>query len=399
MLIFGSILSSVDSIELNSILKEVYAPDQLESLIIGESLINGAIILALFDILLITGDDISGIGAYTSLFLRLILGGFLLGISFAFVMGKFVKRMINDTVQEINSCIITAYLLFWTCNYSKVDFSEGLSVITFGIYLAANYSTIISTEVHEKLKQLLHICSKDIESISFVIAGVLFSNTLMYSSDSLTSFDYAVLIILFPILYIIRAISLLLHYPLLKHAGYGLNPRELVTLIFSGLKGVISTSISLTVFHANDVGDAHFQSLALYLGIGTTGMSVLFGSLIFKLIVKYLGLEDLNEVEENMLLGVTNALVEASDKKLEELHGDKSLTLVNWDEVIEITGTNTIAQDLAKTLKFGKALIQEYSNLNAKEMLNLFSKIIIVSKSAIKIEMRRRYLSTLKGIY
>ena len=163
----------------------------------------------------------SGIANCIALFSRLAFGGLVLGIVTAVVMGFFVKRMLNDFVQETNTSIVVAYLLYFICNYLGV--SGALAVASYGLYMSAYGKTIISPDVDEKLKSIIEIASRNVASLVFLIAGIIFCNSALYQTSSLTTFDFLCLIVLFPTTYIIRAITLLIHYPLLKFSGYGLT--------------------------------------------------------------------------------------------------------------------------------------------------------------------------------
>ena len=130
----------------------------------------------------------SGIANCIALFSRLAFGGLVLGIVTAVVMGFFVKRMLNDFVQETNTSIVIAYLLYYGCTSAK--FSGALAVVTYGLYMSAYGKTIISPDVDEKLKAILEILSRNVASLVFLIAGILFCNSALYQTSYLKTFDY-----------------------------------------------------------------------------------------------------------------------------------------------------------------------------------------------------------------
>ena len=396
LLLLGVVLSATDHFVINFLLKEIYASDQLETLIGGETMLNEASVLVLFTIVWNLNGSASGIANCIALFSRLAFGGLVLGIVTAVVMGFFVKRMLNDFVQETNTSIVIAYLLYYGCTSAK--FSGALAVVSYGLYMSAYGKTIISPDVDEKLKSIIEIASRNVASLVFLIAGIIFCNSALYQTSSLTTFDFLCLIVLFPTTYIIRAITLLIHYPLLKFSGYGLTWNEFIVLVFAGIKGVMSTCLVLLAIN-KDVISEEFKPLYVYLGIGTSGLTIIFGSLFFKFAIKFLGFEEISDVQESMLLGVTSALIKEFEKKTEEIHSNKEMGLIDWETVSQYAEPTIIIKSIFKTSKRGLDILDKNLQKNAKELLHILSKEFIITKLALKIEMRRRYLSTLRGIY
>ena len=396
LLLLGVVLSATDHSVVNYLLKEIYASDQLEALIGGEIMLNEATSLVLFNIIWNLDGSSNGAADYFSFVSRLTFGGLAVGIVTAVVMSFFVKRMLNDFVQETNTSIVIAYLLYYGCTSAK--FSGALAVVTYGLYMSAYGKTIISPDVDEKLKAILEILSRNVASLVFLIAGILFCNSALYQTNYLKTFDYWCLIVLFPTTYIIRAITLLIHYPLLKFSGYGLTWNEFIVLVFAGIKGVMSTCLVLLAIN-KDVISEEFKPLYVYLGIGTSGLTIIFGSLFFKFAVKFLGFEEISDVQESMLLGVTSALIEESEKKIEELHSNKEMGLIDWTTVLNYAGPTFFVRSVLATSKKGLELLDKNLQKSSKELLSILSKEFTITKLALKIEMRRRYLNTLRGIY
>lgn len=397
LFLIGAILSSTDSIIMDTLLKEVYASDVLETLICGESIINGSIVLLVFEIIFDHSEQHGETSEVIIIIVRLALGGFAIGILFALAMGLVIKRFLNDLISETNICLITAYLLYWICEKS-IYASGGISIVTYGLYVSAYGGSLISPEIVSKLKSFLLTVSRNVEAVVFLLSGVIFANTVIYESETLESFDYIALIIIFLLLYVIRGISLLLHYPLLKGVGVGISLKDFVPLWCAGIKGPISLCLSVILINSN-LSDKHFCEVALYLTVGVVFLSIFFGSIFFKLSIKLLGLEDLSDVQENMLLGVTQAIVEASDKKIDHLHREKDTQLVNWDEVLKIAGPSLMILSVIKNVKAGTLLLKEFPQGKPEELLKKITSKFTLNKEAILIEMRRRYLSTLKGVY
>jgi NhaP-type Na+/H+ or K+/H+ antiporter len=399
LLLLGVVLSSTDHIAVDGILQELYIPERLETLISGETMCNEATVFVLFSVLLNSSSDVLSIAEKVGTFVRLSAGGLVLGLSFALAASLIIKRMLNDFILETNTLLVSAYLLYWVCEGTVLHVSGALALVAFGLYISAYGKTIISPEVTHRLEMFFELGARNVEAVTFIVAGILIADIAIFEADGLNLYDYCALFILLPFNYLVRAISLLVHYPLLKYTGYGFTWKELVTLTFAGIKGIISTTLALVIFSSDDLDDQKFQEIAAYFGIGTAGLTIAFGGLAMKTCIKLLGFEKMDDVQENMLVGVTKALVEASEEKIEELSREKDLKLVNWDKVIDIAGPRSLIESVLHSSEMGKILLLEYSQHEPKELLKTFSEKFTLSKLALKIEMRRRYLSTLKGIY
>ena len=358
---------------------------------------NEAVILVLFSVLT-NKSSTSQFSDSISLFVRLSFGGLALGIAFSIGLAIAIKRMLNDFFLETNTALILAYLLFWVCEKTTVHVSGALALVTYGLFMSAYGKTLISPSIEDQFKEFLELISRNIESMVFIIAGLLFGNTAYYSPN-LDTKDMYTLFLLFPLTYLIRFIVLCAHYPILSHSGYGLTWKELIALNFAGMKGVISTSLALIVSGSETITDEHFKAIAVYFGIGTAGLSIIIGGLITRISVRLLGLEDLTDVQENMLIGITSALVDETDRKIKELENDKDCKLIKWDEVLEFVGSTPLARSILIGSKIGAIVLQEHPHAESQTLLQSFLSKFQLSKSVLATEMRRRYLATLKGVY
>jgi NhaP-type Na+/H+ or K+/H+ antiporter len=70
-------------------------------------------------------------------FVRISIGGPLLGLIFGFVMSYWIKRIIRDNVLSITVTVVGAYLCFWVAEFSFLKVSGILSIVTLGLYMSA----------------------------------------------------------------------------------------------------------------------------------------------------------------------------------------------------------------------------------------------------------------------
>ena len=97
-LLFGAVVSATDPVAVVALLKELGASKKLGTLIEGESLLNDGTAIVIFMVLLAT---ITGAGSDTSPiveFLKVALGGALVGVFFGWLTIRWVKKVFNDAL-------------------------------------------------------------------------------------------------------------------------------------------------------------------------------------------------------------------------------------------------------------------------------------------------------------
>ena len=70
-------------------------------------------------------------------FVRIALGGPVLGILIGIFMSIWIKRIIRDHVLAINVTFIGAYLTFYIAEFTWVRVSGILAVVCLGLYMSA----------------------------------------------------------------------------------------------------------------------------------------------------------------------------------------------------------------------------------------------------------------------
>lgn len=82
------------------------------------------------------GNSSSAIGVVTN-FIRVSLGGALLGVLFGVIVSYWIKRIIRDSVLSINATFVGAFLCFYIAEFTGVKVSGILSIVALGLYMSA----------------------------------------------------------------------------------------------------------------------------------------------------------------------------------------------------------------------------------------------------------------------
>ena len=131
---FGGLISATDPVAVVSLLKSVGASRTLTILIEGESLVNDgtAAVMFLCALDLVKGAEFSA-GEIIGTFWRLSFGGPAIGIVFGIVSLMWLRRIVDNPVLETNLTIMTAYLVFYTSEFTILKVSGILSLVHINI--------------------------------------------------------------------------------------------------------------------------------------------------------------------------------------------------------------------------------------------------------------------------
>ena len=393
-LIIGLILSATDHVAVKSTLKDIQVTDKLESLLGGETLLNETTVLVIYKVLQRSIVNQVGSGYLFGYFLKLCFGGLAVGSGFALIMGFFLNRMINDYVQETNLTIVAPYLTFWLCDNHNLGFSGAFGVMVLGLYMSAYGKILISPSVAHKLHEIWRILSSNIQMLVFIIAGTLLAQ--YFGTTGIR--DFGLMIVLFILIHFIRALALIVHYPILNYFGYGISFKEILILTIAGFKGVISTALSLIVYN-DDQLDLDFRKKVLFFTVNIVALSICIDTLLLKFITSKLKIEKMTHAQESVLIGVTSNIIHHTNKKIEKISRMLDLKLVKWDEVLSVAGPKVILKETMARTKMGKNVIKKGLNESVEYLTNMYTSKFNLSPDDILTEMKKRYYSILKRVY
>jgi NhaP-type Na+/H+ or K+/H+ antiporter len=239
-------------------LKALQAPEKLGDIIKGESLLNDGSAFVLFkvclefastsgDVLTTKESTIDFVMVLTTKFLKMALGG----AGFGFLAGVVMDIIFQITHKpHIEMMILYTFVIgtfFWAehlCHFSGV-----LAVVFLGFFtLAEGHYAQAENEhtFHVVLGFIAHSCNE----LIFLIAGVvtwrfgfesIIEEQLITPSDILESF------VLYIGIHVVRAILLVLCFPIMKRIGYGLTVKEAMIMWYGGLRGAVGLAMVLEV--------------------------------------------------------------------------------------------------------------------------------------------------------
>ncbi|KAA8494805.1 Sodium/hydrogen exchanger 7 [Porphyridium purpureum] len=279
-MMFGALLSATDPVAVVSLLKSSGAPKTLLTIIEGESLFNDGTGYVLFEIFLHeVVNEASGVPAPSGIaFLFHILyrvvylsvGGITFGFLFGLVMIWMLSFLHNDNEVEVGATFALAYCVFYIAQ-GPLHLSGPIATVAFGLVMSASGIAHITPEVQHSLHSFWEIISFCMNAIAFLYSGALCAMMVLTEwNDSISSFDIMMIPVLYVILHITRALSLLIVMPVLR-----MEIRHVVMLALSGLRGSIALVMGLQLAYRlqeSDIPNAVYDLIAPRVFLWTSGV-------------------------------------------------------------------------------------------------------------------------------
>ena len=308
-LLFGALISATDPVAVIALFKELGAPERLTILVEGESLLNDATAIVLFNIilgLLISGTfgwSDAGFAVYE--FFRVFFGGILVGAVIGFIVSELLYRLFTGISAFMIMSVVVAYASFVIAEH-LLHVSGVMAVVAAAITLGILWVSRISQAATHVVKETWEVIALVSNSLLFLLVGLSVDITsLMGHADIIIAAIFLVMIARASTIYtLVPATTRLFSLP---HVSVG----ERHIMWWGGLKGGLAIAIVLSV--PNDLPG---RELLLNMTLGVVIFSLLINATTIRPLIKKLGIDRLSEDEKAEL---KQGLLDAGEKSSEIL--------------------------------------------------------------------------------
>ena len=282
ILLFASVIASTDTVAAMTFIKESEMP-KLFSILFGEGVLNDAVCIVLYRILLNFDFENSAFNFWTILS---IVGSFLMMFFFSCFIGigggllcsfllKALKPVHLNRVQETSLIVFFAFLTYLVTE--MVHFSPIISLLFCGIFMSHYAFYNLSFQAREESSIVSKILSNIAEGFVFTYLGL---TSISISHDSF-SFVFIILVFIFVLIgrfLAVYGISFILNLFKLKIFEFNVSERG-ITFFAGCIRGAIAfgLAISMPSNEQSEVNKKMLMSSTLILVFITT---VLFGALM-----------------------------------------------------------------------------------------------------------------------
>ncbi len=319
-LVFGALISATDPVAVVALFKELGAPNRLNVLVEGESLLNDATAIVAFTILL--GLAMQGVGIAWSdsghiiaEFLRVFIGGVIVGSLLGFAVCELLYRMRSTMSVMLTTSIVIAYASFVLAEHA-LHVSGVMAVVGSAIALKQFSMIRFPHDATHAIHSSWEVISLSCNSLLFLLVG------LTVKFDNIMAVMGAVVLVVililsaraFSVYSIIPVTVKLFHLPRISMA-------ERHIMWWGGLKGGLAIAVVLSI------PDALPEKQFLFdLTVGVVLFTLLVSAPTIRPLMERLGLNRLTEGED---LELRNSLITArkeSGSWLSELRNYSLLT-------------------------------------------------------------------------
>ncbi|RYU92388.1 sodium:proton antiporter [Mucilaginibacter terrigena] len=244
-LLFGALISPTDPVAVGAIIKGSKLPNNLETIISGESLFNDGIGLVLFITLLeITqsGTDNIDFAKAALLFVQEVFGGIAMGAVTGFIAFRLMKS-INDFQTIV--LVSLSLVMFNSLAATLLHLSIPLAVVTAGLFAGGRSINIDNKDhSHQALEKFWTLIDEMLNTMLFVMIGLQMVNFPFIQNYWITG------IIGIVILLGARWLSIMLPLTFLRRS-LNVNYSSINILTWAGLRGGISIALALALPASN----------------------------------------------------------------------------------------------------------------------------------------------------
>ena len=281
-ILFGALISPTDPVSVLSLFKEVGAPEDLKTIVEGESLFNDATGVVLYTILLkalLSGQEF-GFGQAAYEFVKVSVGGLLLGAVLGWIVFK-IMRHIEDHLLENALCLVLAYGSFWLAEVMHL--SGVIGTVIAGLMIG-NYGRRLSMSV--KTTNTVEIF---FESIGFLINSLLFVLIGLELREVPANIMWMTVFVAIAAMLIARAAVSYSFYWLLNQVGTKRPKRWNHILFWGGLRGSIPIALLLNL--PNEGLLVTWRPVLLLAGFGCVFFSLVVQGITMKPLMLKLGIK------------------------------------------------------------------------------------------------------------
>ncbi|KAM7262697.1 hypothetical protein ACFE04_000380 [Oxalis oulophora] len=248
-LLLGGLLSATDPVAVVALLKDLGASKKLTTIIEGESLMNDGVAIVIFQLFykMLMGKRFTG-AEVVKFLAQVSLGAVGIGVAFGVASVLWLGFIFDDTVIKISLTLVVSYIAYFTAQEGS-GVSGVLTVMTLGMFYAAVVGTAFKGESRRSLHHFWEMIAYIANTIVFILSGIVIAEGVYSNHDVFDNHGYSwgYLSLLYLFVQLSRGVAVALLFPCLRCFGYGLDWKEAIVLMWSGLRGPVALALSLSV--------------------------------------------------------------------------------------------------------------------------------------------------------
>ncbi|XP_034911297.1 sodium/hydrogen exchanger 8 isoform X2 [Populus alba] len=337
-LLLGGLLSATDPVAVVALLKDLGASKKLSTIIEGESLMNDGTAIVVYQLFyrMVLGESFNWVSILKFL-TQVSLGAVGIGVAFGIASVLWLGFIFNDTVIEIALTLAVSYIAYFTAQ-EGAGVSGVLAVMTLGMFYAAVARTAFKGDGQQSLHHFWEMVAYMANTLIFILSGVVIAEGVLSSGNIFHNHGHAwgYLFLLYIFVQLSRFVVVGVSYPFLRYFGYGLDWKEATILIWSGLRGAVALSLSLSVKASNDSSmyiSSETGTLFVFFTGGIVFLTLIVNGSTTQFILHLLDMDRLSATKKRILNYTKYEMLKKALEAFGDLGDDEELGPVDWPTV------------------------------------------------------------------
>ena len=333
-LLLGAILSATDPVAVVAIFKDLGAPKRLAVLVEGESLFNDATAIVLFNILaaMIIGNVEADLVGGALGFLKVFLGGIVVGFIMAHGFVWLIGRMGGVALVEVTLTVSLAYLSFLVAEH-YLHVSGVMAVVTAALVMGSLGRTGMSANGWHLLQETWENLGFWANSLIFVLVGLAVPSILSVFNGGM----WLTLAVLLGSAFIAR--GLLTHglLPILSSIGMAANVSlgYRTVMWWGGLRGAVSLALALAIWE-NDAIPQDIREFVVALVCAFVLFTLFVNATTVGAVMKAFGLDKLSPTDVTIRNRAISTALDGIQHRIVQVAENQKIPLPVAEEVSDI---------------------------------------------------------------
>ncbi|KAL5175126.1 Sodium/hydrogen exchanger 7 [Glycine soja] len=334
-LLLGGLLSATDPVAVVALLKDLGASKKLSTIIEGESLMNDGTAIVVYTLFyrMVLGETFNWV-AIIKFLAQVSLGAVGMGLAFGIASVLWLGFIFNDTVIEIALTFAVSYIAYFTAQEGS-GVSGVLTVMSLGMFYSAFARTAFKGESQQSLHHFWEMIAYIANTLIFILSGVVIAEGILGDENVFyhgTSWTH--LLLLYAYVQVSRCIVVGALFPFLRYFGYGLDWKEAIILIWSGLRGAVALALSLSRSGGKSSElTPETGTLFVFFTGGTVFLTLIINGSTTQFILHYLGMDKLSAAKRRILNFTKYEMLNKALEAFGELGDDEELGPADWPTV------------------------------------------------------------------
>ncbi len=137
----------------------------------------------------------------------------------------------------------------------------------------------------------------------------------MVSESTITGWDWLKMLIFWFLMIAVRAIMVVTFLPILKASGYGITKKEIIVLIYGGLRGALGLCLSLMV-GVDESLPVRFREITVFYMCGMAFLTIVLNGFTCGKLVDYVEMIHYPEIKKKLFKRCIKTVLESTQIRM-----------------------------------------------------------------------------------